>query len=259
VRPTEYDAMFQLEDNYWWFEGSMRFILSELGDIPAADTARILDAGCGTGGLLQRLAQKKAWGIEIATDGIRFCRQRGLVNVLQASITALPFQANSFDVVLSIDVLVHQWVTDDVSALREIHRVLVPGGFILLQVAAYRALWSAHDVATLTRHRYTRDELAEKVKSAGFAIVRITYRNTLLAPLAVLVKLLRRARTTTATRSDLVVLPRLVDRALFVVIALENYVARRVSLPFGVSIFCIARKPLSRKHPEAPVLGSRQP
>jgi hypothetical protein len=72
--------------------------------------------------------------------------------------------------------------------------------------------------------------------------------------LAVLIKLLRRARATTATKSDLVVLPRLVDRALFVVVAVENYVTRRMSLPFGVSIFCIARKPLSRRHPEAPVL-----
>jgi SAM-dependent methyltransferase len=243
-----------LEDNYWWFEGSMRFILCALSDIQVKETSRILDAGCGTGGLLRRLAHRNAWGVEVAREGIRFCRLRGLDNVLQASITELPFQPNSFDVVLSIDVLVHQWVADDVAALREIHRILSPGGFVVLQVAAYRALWSAHDVATLTRHRYTRSELAEKVKRAGFDTVRITYRNTLLSPLAVLIKLLRRARATTATKSDLVVLPRLVDRALFVVVAVENYVARRMSLPFGVSIFCIARKPLSRNHPEAPVL-----
>jgi SAM-dependent methyltransferase len=258
VRATEYDAMFQLEDNYWWFQGSMRFILSALYDLPARETSRILDAGCGTGGLLRRLADRNAWGVEVACEGIQFCRLRGLDNVLQASITELPFQSNSFDIVLSIDVLVHQWVSDDVAALREIHRVLVPGGFVVLQVAAYRALWSAHDVATLTRHRYTRDELAEKVERAGFDVVRITYRNTLLSPLAILIKLMRRARATTATRSDLVVLPRLVDRALFVVVAFENYVARRVSLPFGVSIFCIAQKPRSRNHLEAPVFP-RQP
>jgi SAM-dependent methyltransferase len=251
--------MFQLEDNYWWFEGSMRFILSALNDTPARERGRILDAGCGTGGLLRHLAHKNAWGVEIASDGIRLCRERGLGNVLQASITALPFQTNSFDLVLSIDVLVHQWVPDDVGALREIHRVLVPGGFLLLQVAAYRALWSAHDVATLTRHRYTRGELAEKVKRAGFDTIRITYRNTLLSPLAILVKLLRRAGADTATKGDLVALPRLMDRTLFFLLAFENYVARRVSLPFGVSIFCIARKPLSRKHRRAPVLGPRQP
>jgi SAM-dependent methyltransferase len=253
VRPTEYDAMFQLEDNYWWFEGSMRFVLSELGDIRARETGRILDAGCGTGGLLRRLTNRNAWGVEIASEGIQFCRQRGLDNVLQASITELPFQANSFDVVLSIDVLVHQWISNDVGALREIHRVLVPGGFILLQVAAYRALWSAHDVATLTRHRYTRDELGKKVERAGLEVIRITYRNTLLSPLAVLVKLLRRARANTATQGDLVVLPRLVDRALFVVVAFENYLARWVRLPFGISIFCVARKPSGRKNAEVPL------
>jgi hypothetical protein len=71
--------------------------------------------------------------------------------------------------------------------------------------------------------------------------------------LAVLIKLLRRARGTAATRSDLVALPRLVDRALFVVVAVENYVARRVRLPFGMSIFCIAQKPLSPNDPEVPI------
>ncbi|RPI23300.1 MAG: class I SAM-dependent methyltransferase [Acidobacteria bacterium] len=253
MRPTEYDAMFQLEDSYWWFEGSMRFILSVLYATPARETGRILDAGCGTGGLLRRLEHRKAWGVEIASEGIRFCQQRGLDNILQASVTELPFRPSSFDVVLSIDVLVHQWVPDDVGALREIRRVLIPGGFVLLQVAAHRALWSAHDVATLTRHRYTRDELGEKVERAGLEVVRITYRNTLLSPLAVLVKLLRRARANTATRSDLVVLPRLVNRGLFLLLAFENYVARRVNLPIGVSIFCIARKPLSRNQPEVPV------
>jgi SAM-dependent methyltransferase len=253
VRAAEYDAMFRLEDHYWWFEGSMRFILSALYDLPVRETSRILDAGCGTGGLLRRLADRNAWGVEVAREGIRFCRLRGLDNVLQASITELPFQPNSFDIVLSIDVLVHQWVADDVAALREIHRVLVPGGFVVLQVAAYRTLWSAHDVATLTRHRYTRGELAEKVKGAGFDMVRITYRNTLLSPLAILIKLLRRVRATTTTRSDLVVLPRLIDRALFVVLTFENYVARWVSLPFGVSVFCVARKPLSRNHHKVPL------
>lgn len=253
MRPTEYDAMFQLEDRYWWFEGSMQFILSALSDVPIRQTGRILDAGCGTGGLLKRLANRKAWGIEIANEGIGLCRRRGLNNVLQASTTALPFRSESFDAVLSIDVLVHQWVPDDVGALREIYRVLVPGGFVLLQVAAYRFLWSAHDVATLTRHRYTRDELAEKIQRSGFELVRITYRNTLLSPLAVLLKLLRRARANTATKGDLVALPRPVDRTLFRLLALENYVARRVRLPFGISVFCIARKKLPQNQSEAPV------
>ena len=253
MRPTEYEAMFQLEDGYWWFEGSMHFILSSLPEVPTRDTGRILDAGCGTGGLLKRLANRKAWGIEIASEGIRLCRRRGLNNVLQASTTALPFRSQSFDIVLSIDVLVHEWVPDDVGALQEIDRVLVPGGFVLLQVAAYRVLWSAHDVATLTRHRYTCRELAEKIERSGLDVVRITYRNTLLSPLAVLVKLLRRARAHTATRGDLVALPRWLDRALFRVLTFENYMARRVRLPFGVSVFCIARKKLPQKPLETPV------
>jgi SAM-dependent methyltransferase len=249
VRPTEYDAMFRLEERYWWYEGSMRFILSALRDIGVGETVRVLDAGCGTGGLLRRLAPRRSWGIEIAPEGIRHCRRRGLGNIVQASVTELPFRSDSFDVVLSIDVLVHEWIGDDHEALQEMQRVLIPGGFVLIQVAAHRALWSAHDVATLTRHRYTRNELAEKVARAGFDVVRITYRNTLLSPLAILLKLLRRRRAAAATRGDLFALPRVVDRGLFLLLALENHVARRVPLPAGLSIFCVAQKPVSRRPP----------
>jgi SAM-dependent methyltransferase len=248
VRPSEYEARFRVEDRHWWFDGSMRFIRSALRDVGVTPTARILDAGCGTGGLLQRLAQRRSWGIEIATEGIGFCRRRGLDNVLQGSVTELPFRPDAFDLVLSIDVLVHQWVQDDV-ALREIRRVLVPGGFVLIQVAGHRSLWSAHDVATLTRHRYTRDELAEKVTHAGLRLVRITYRNTVLSPLAILLKVLRRRHDGAATHGDLFLLPRFIDRSLFFLLALENFVARRVALPFGISIFCVARKPLSPDSP----------
>ena len=251
MRPTEYDAMFQLEEGYWWFEGSMRFVLSALRDTGVGEAGRILDAGCGTGGLLRRLAHRKSWGIEIAPEGIRLCRRRGLRNVAQASVTELPFRADSFDVVLSIDVLIHQWIGDDHEALREMHRVLVPGGFVLIQVAAHRALWSAHDVATFTRHRYTRNELAQKVARAGLDVVRITYRNTLLSPLAVLLKLLRRRQAAAATHGDLVALPRLVDRSLFLILTLENRLARRVPLPVGVSVFCVAQKPRWRTDTEA--------
>ena len=84
-------------------------------------------------------------------------------------------------------------------------------------------------------------------------MVRITYRNTLLSPLAVLVKLLRRARANTATRATSLCYRVSWTGPYFVLLAFENYVARRVSLPFGVSIFCVAQKPLSQKHPEVPV------
>jgi YD repeat-containing protein len=121
---------------------------------------------------------------------------------------------------------------------------------VILQVAAYRALWSAHDVAT-TRHRYTRDELGKKVERASprwsglpIGIPAVAFGHPGQAPSAGAGEHCNAGRPRRATA------PR--NRALFVVVVLENYVARRVRLPFGVSIFCVARK-LSAQEPSVPV------
>ena len=148
MRPREYRVMFEIEEDYWWYRG-LRALLAELLARYASDRCtRILDAGCGTGANLQLLLEHgDAIGIDIAEEAITFCRARGIPpdRALVASLLVLPFPDYHFYLCFSFDVICN--IEDDVSAFREIARVLKPGGRVIVQLPAYRCLWSAHDVA----------------------------------------------------------------------------------------------------------------
>src|SRR5262249_7610869 len=116
MRSAEYEAMYRVEDTHWWY-GALRRHVACAGRAQAARLGRrprLLDAGAGTGGMLSRLeGSVEGYGIELAAEGIQFCRQRGLRRLVQGSVSALPYASGSFDVALSLDVLYHRAVPDD--------------------------------------------------------------------------------------------------------------------------------------------------
>ena len=134
--------------------------------------ARLLDAGCGTGGNLAAFGPGR--GVDPAPEAVAACRARGL-DVVQARLEALPFDDGAFDLVLATDVLEH--VDDDVAALRELRRVAAPGAVLLVTVPAHPRLWSAHDVALHHRRRYRRAELLARLRAAGWDPVVVTWWN----------------------------------------------------------------------------------
>ena len=121
-------------------------------------------------------------GVDLSEDALRFCRSRG-VQAARASVLALPFGAGAFDLVTSFDVLYHRWVDRRPrrrgASWRGCSR---PGGLLLVRVPALKMLWGAHDDAVLSRHRYTRGEVAALLRGAGLDVLELTYANTLLFP-----------------------------------------------------------------------------
>jgi SAM-dependent methyltransferase len=244
MRPAEYEAMYRVEDTHWWY-GALRrqvqrVILAErerLGRMP-----RVLDAGAGTGGMLARLrGAGELYGVEIAAEGLRFCAERGIESIVQGSVTALPFTAGSFDIVLSLDVLYHQSVPDDVDAAREHARVLRPGGLLVLNLPAYDTLRGAHDAAIHTARRYTRAGVLRLLKGAGLEPERVTHWNALLLPVAAAVRLLSQRRAGEAS-SDVHPTSPALNALLGGILRLETTWLRQTDLPFGLSIFAQARK-----------------
>ena len=236
--------MFSVEDRHWWYVGVRREVERSLEAVPAgrSDRVKILDAGCGTGGLLANL-RTPAWkvGLEISFEGVRLARSRGLTTIVQGSVSALPFADSSFDAVVSIDVLCHSRVQER-QALDEAARVLKPRGLLLAQVPAFDFLRGEHDAAVWTKRRYRRAEVSRLVSDAGFHLRRSGYRNALLFPAAAVARLFRKRDVSRErARSDVRPVPRIVNALLSGVLAIERRF--RGSFPFGLSVFCVAEKP----------------
>ena len=250
MNPEEYRRLYEAEDTHWWFVG-MRRIAFEILDAarPALAQGRILDAGCGTGSTLAHLTPRgRPIGVDLAPEALAFCQKRGVV-AARAALESLPFQDAAFSCVTSFDVLYHQWVEDDLRALRELVRVLEPGGLLVLRLPALEMLRGAHDEAVQTRRRYTKARVRSLLDAAGVEILRITYCNSLLFPLMAL----RRARDrfTGSDESDVAPLPPLLDRCLGAVLSLEAFVLRFIDLPVGSSLMALARKPAGYNAPMA--------
>jgi SAM-dependent methyltransferase len=242
-----YEEMYRLEDHHWWFVGKRLFVHALVRDLLARPHLRVLDLGCGTGGLLAHLqadaaASRLVVGADRSQEALRFCGRRGLRSVACAETTRLPFRASTFDLVLLLDVLEH--VHDEAALLGEIRAVLRPGATLLVSVPAYQFLWSAHDEALHHVRRYTAPRLRRALDAARFEIVRLTYTNAAALPPAVIVRgVLPRLGLRRADGTDLRPQAAWVNRLLTGVYAAEAALVQHVRLPFGLSVVAVARRP----------------
>ncbi len=240
--------MRAVEDTHWWFEGMESItarLLAKAGGLADSRPRRILDAGCGTGRNLVFLGR---YGEVVGLDGsavaLECCRERGLEQLVQGTVNALPFADATFDLVTSFDVWTAAGV-DDRAALQESARVLRPGGHLLVRVAAYDWLRSRHDEEWTIQHRYQRRELCAKVRAAGFEILRSSYANTWLLPVALAKRLAERWFPPPEDTSDLELGARrsVGTRLLRALLASEGPWVATSGLPCGLSLIVLARKP----------------
>lgn len=243
MRPEEYATLLRVEDAHWWYRQLRRVVRFHLDRFaPGWRDAAILDAGCGTGANLAYLeGAGRRVGLDFAPEALAGCRTRGLVELVRGDASALPFADASFDVVLSMSVIYHQWVRDPAAALAELHRVLRPGGLLLVDVPAYVSLLSEHDHAVMTARRFREPALRALVEAAGFHVLRTTHWMTLLFPAVWLARKLRffaKGRDFEATDPK----PGGTNGTLDTLMRVEAALWRRAPLPFGVSIHCAARR-----------------
>jgi SAM-dependent methyltransferase len=235
--------MYECEDRYWWFLGR-KVILAEVlrALLPPGRSRRVLDVGCGSGATLVVLQEfGPVMGLDPAWLALQFCRERGLRDLLQGEASFLPLQAGRVDLLTLLDVLEH--IPDDHAALRELHRVLAPDGWLLLAVPAYQFLWSEHDEALSHCRRYTAPELRAKVEEAGFTVVRLSYAITALFPLAVVFRLAQRLlKRRREPKTALIEPPGLINRFFYRTLVWEARWLRFRNLPCGLTVLCAARK-----------------
>jgi len=244
VEKEEYKRLYELEDHLWWFVGMRHITLTLMNRfLSGSQDLLILDAGCGTGGMLQHLDPfGKAIGLDISTEAIRFARLRETRRLIRASVSILPFDDNTFDLVTSFDVIYHKAVERDEETLAEAVRVLRTNGTLLIRVPAYNWMRSSHDEAVHTGRRYTRRGLDKKLRRAGFRPLYLTYANSLLFPVAVAYRFLGKLRSHRRNGSDVGPMIPTFNRWFSAALKLEAGILRHSRLPFGLSLIALAQK-----------------
>lgn len=234
----QYQIMYNIEAKNWFYRG-MRKILFDLINKYVRKTDRILDAGCGTGINLMYLGKYgKSVGIDFSKEAVKFCKKRGL-KIKKGNVEKIPFKDNTFDLVTSIDVIYHKGVKDDLKALKEFYRVCEKNGYLVLRVPAFQFLYGNHDRAVHTKRRYTKNQIKLKLENAGFNVKKITYANMFLFPLALAHRFLG---TREDNKSDLKSGKNILNGVLLKILYFEAFLIKYFNLPFGISIFCVAKK-----------------
>ena len=237
--------MRSVEDDLWWYRGLRGHVVHSIQPTTAA--FKLLDAGCGSGGMLERLRrhfpEASLTGMDYVPRALELTAERNTgAQLAQGSADALPFGNAEFDVVLSLDVIVLRGI-DDAKAAREMHRVLKPGGKLIINVAAFDFLRGSHDGATSMARRYTRQRLLKLLRAAGFTIRSMSYWNMSLMPAVAAVRLASRRKAQQAdVRSDLKPMWPPLNALLGVIAQTELAISRRIPLPFGTSLFAVAQK-----------------
>lgn len=239
MRESAYREHYEVEDRHWWFRGRWAVVEALLSRTQLPAKPRILDAGCGTGGNLQRYSRMgDAAGVDPSTDAVRFCHERGFASVRQAGLESLPFPGGSFDLIAATDVVEHI-AAEDV-ALNELRRVAAPNGVMLLTVPAYMWMWSEEDENLHHKRRYTRARLRKAVEQAGWEPQIATYFNSLLLPPIALAR--RLPQRGNGKKADLDRTSPLLDGPLSLPMRFEARLIRAgASLPAGVSVGIVCR------------------
>ena len=233
------------EDRHFWFRGlrrNARLLLTQAGVSRSASL--VIDCGAGTGRNLDWLREYgPAVGVDLTPMAVRFGHQRGR-RLAIGTVTDLPFPSGVADPATSFDVLYCLDDEAEARALREMWRVLKPGGVVLVNAAALDMLRGSHSTLTFEKRRYTRARLRSALEVAGFTVERVTFTNSLLVPPVLAVRGLQRltGRASTPSDADLQVPAAPVNVLLDMILRLEHRCLALTDLPIGTSVMAIARK-----------------
>src|SRR3989338_6037455 len=249
METREYYRLAKIEDFHWWYRAMHRLVIDlckrlykgpTLGDL-RSDLIRLLDAGCGSGGLTRKLGQfANVVGLDVSPLALSLAKKRKL-RLIEGSVNSLPFFDECFDMVVSTSVIYHRLVDED-KAIGEFYRVLKSKGKIILIFSEFFWVYGVHDEAVHTRKRYTLSEVISFVESRGFRVIDNRYIFIFLFPVFVVKRLVEKIIPNRGKISDLEIMPSFLNRFLFWLCRVEWKLGDFLTLPFGSSLLVVGEK-----------------
>lgn len=236
-----YKDLFNQEEKHWWHKAKRKSIEALFKKhIPLSKSPIILDVGCGTGKNADYFSKfGNVFGLDASQKAIKFCKKRGLKNILLGSAEKMPFKKNQFDVLLMLDVLEH---IDDKKSLDESFRVLKKTGLIIITVPAYKWLWSKWDEILHHKRRYNHSELESVLSKSGFKMIKSSYLYSFLLIPVVVARTIKSATSKDNYSSDFSINSVFIDKLFSLLADVERFLMLYTYVPFGLSIVAIAKK-----------------
>jgi ubiquinone/menaquinone biosynthesis C-methylase UbiE len=237
-----YDIEWNLERSHWWFVGRRKLLKSLLSSLNIQRGSPIIDIGCGVGSNLTLLGSMnfKAIGIDLEIYSLLLAQKcHSGVTLVNGDLLKLPIKSNSINLIIATDILEH--LDEDSMGIREIHGTLIQGGKAIITIPAFKFLWGVQDVVGMHKRRYSKKEFKRKMEQEGFTILKLSYFNFILFfPIFFARRVIRllglRIESENKMNSPLI------NFCLKTIFSLEPYILKYCSFPFGVSIYCIAKK-----------------
>lgn len=235
-----YSRMDELQGEHWWFSARRDILTGLLGKLKLKDDARILEAGCGTGGNLNMLAGfGHVTAFEHNDDALVMAKEKGEFALSQGTLpNQAPDYQDPFDLIVAFDVVEH--IKEDRESLIALRRSLRPDGSILITVPAVPFLWSRHDETHHHYRRYTRKQLKSVLEEAGYDVEYMSYFNTMLFPLIAGIRVIKKCLRLDDHADDAMP-PKRVNSILHKIFSSERHWVGKLSMPFGVSLVVIAK------------------
>ena len=241
----EYEKLYKLQKSYWWFKGK-KYLIKKIMDsyYSKGKDLSILDVGCGPGYLTRQYTEYgEVTGLEMADIAIEFCAKNGVLNVKKGSISGMPFDDNQFDLVSALDILYHREVKNDEDAIKELYRVLKPGGRAIITTSAMKCLFGKNDIVQHGIRRHSRGEILEKCRKAGFIKERCSYYTVIFFPIVYIIRKIQNiSKIDPKSDIDENINP-IINAVCFWWFKREIDLLRYINYPFGVHLFGVFYKP----------------
>lgn len=238
--PEHYINTARLQKDHWWYEARRIIFADIIKGLKLPADAKILEAGCGPGANLEMLQKfGQVSGFDPDEFAANHATQVSKLDIKQGDLPDnCPFEG-PFDLVGSFDVIEH--IDDDVGSVKTLADVTKDGGHLLFSVPAYQWMWSHHDEINHHKRRYTVPRLKKVLEDAGLEVVKISYINMWLFPLAVTVRFLKKLLGKD-NESDVKLPSPFVNKTLKNIFASERALLKTSGMPFGLSVVALCKK-----------------